>query len=280
MEENKVIRDFGDEWERFDFLDLDKLLSLQEQFEKYIKPLPEGFLEQNKLIIADIGAGSGRWSYFLKHFAAKLYVIEPSSKAFNVACSRFNNEKRITLLNQSVESNQVPASSLDLAVSLGVLHHIRDTGAAIKQVSEKIKPGGYFLGYLYYSLENKSIFYRAIWKISNLARLMISNLPKPLKESISEIIALLVYWPLARFSRALTVLKIPSTGIPLHHYENLSFHVMRNDALDRFGTSLENRFSRAQITEMLVSAGFEESSIYFSDGEPFWTFCAKKSDET
>ena len=276
MEENKVIRDFGDEWERFNFLDEEELRSLQEQFQKYIKPLPQGLLEQNKLTIADFGAGTGRWSYFFKQFAAQLYVVEPSEKAFNVASARFTDEKGVTLLNQSVESNQVPPNSLDLAVSLGVLHHIKDTGTAINQVSEKIKPGGYFLGYLYYSMENKSNLYRIIWKISNMARLLISNLPKPLKLSLSEVIALLIYWPLARLSRVLSALKIPSTGIPLHHYEKLSFHVMRNDALDRFGTSLENRFSRAEITGMLKSAGFEESSICFSDDEPFWTFTARK----
>ena len=276
MEEDKVIRDFGDEWERFNFLDEEKLSSLQEQFQKYVKPLPEGFLGLNKLKIADFGAGTGRWSYFFKQFANHMYVVEPSEKAFNVASSRFTDEKGVTLLNQSVESNQVPPNSLDLAVSLGVLHHIKDTGAAIKQVSEKIKSGGYFLGYLYYSMENKSNLYRFIWKISNTARLIISNLPKPIKVSLSEIIALLIYWPLARLSRVLSALKIPSTGIPLHHYEKLRFHVMRNDALDRFGTSLENRFSRTEITEMLKSAGFEESSIRFSDDEPFWTFSVRK----
>jgi hypothetical protein len=176
-----------------------------------------------------------------------------------------------------VESNHVPPNSLDLAVSLGVLHHIKDTGAAIKQVSEKIKSGGYFLGYLYYTMENKSNLYRFIWKISNTARLLISNFPKPIKVSLSEIIALLIYWPLARLSRVLSALKIPSTGIPLHHYEKLSFLVMRNDALDRFGTSLENRFSRAEIIEMLKSADFDEASICFSEDEPFWTFSARKS---
>ena len=276
MSENKVIRDFGDEWERFNFLDEEKLRTLKNQFEKYIAPLPYGFLGKDRLVIADFGAGSGRWSYFLKQYSSQLYVVEPSEKAFKVASSRFVNDKGVTLLNESVESNKVPIASLDLAVSLGVLHHIKDTGNSIKLISAKIKPGGYFLGYLYYSLENKSMLYRIIWKLSNSARLLISQLPKVIKVSISELIALFVYWPLARFSRLLTFLKIPSHGIPLHHYENLGFHVMRNDALDRFGTSLENRFTRKEIIEMLKSAGFEESSIVFSPEEPFWTFSAKK----
>lgn len=277
MNEDKVIRDFGDEWERFDYLNEERLLTLKKQFSKYIAPLPESLKSRHNLIIADFGAGTGRWSYFLKDLTSKLYIVEPSEKAFKVASSRFASENKIILLNESVESNIVPDNSLDLAVSLGVLHHIKNTSAAIRQVSEKIKPGGYFLGYLYYALENKSKMYRAIWKLSNLLRRFISLLPKPMKFALAEIIAAFIYWPLARLSRAFTVLNLPTNAIPLHQYENLTFHVMRADALDRFGTSLENRFTKEQITEMLKSAGFDESSICFSDGEPFWTFSARKS---
>lgn len=277
MSEDKVIRDFGDEWERFDFLDEERLRTLEKQFGKYIAPLPEFLKRQDSLLIADFGAGTGRWSHFLREYASKLYVLEPSTKAFKVVSARFENQEKVVLLNQSVESNQIPKSHLDLAVSLGVLHHIKDTGEAIIKVSEKIKPGGYFLGYLYYALENKSKLYRAIWKLSDLIRRSISNFPRRLKVVVSDLIALFIYWPLARLSRLVSRLNLPSSGIPLHHYENLSFHVMRNDALDRFGTSLENRFTKAQITEMLKNAGFEESSIRYSDEEPFWTFVARKA---
>jgi SAM-dependent methyltransferase len=277
VSEDKVIRDFGDEWERFDFLDEERLRTLEEQFGKYIAPLPEFLKQQDSLLIADFGAGTGRWSHFLRKYASKLYVLEPSTKAFKVVSARFENQERVVLLNESVESNQIPKRHLDLAVSLGVLHHIKDTGEAIIKVSEKIKPGGYFLGYLYYALENKSKLYRAIWKLSDLIRRCISNFPRPLKILISDLIALFIYWPLARLSRVVSTLNKPSSAIPLHHYENLSFHVMRNDALDRFGTSLENRFTKAQISEMLKNAGFEESSIRYSEEEPFWTFVARKA---
>ena len=277
MSEDKVIRDFGDEWERFDFLDEERLRTLEKQFGKYIAPLPEFLKRQDSILIADFGAGTGRWSHFLRMYASKLYVLEPSTKAFKVVSARFENQEKVVLLNESVESNQIPNSHLDLAVSLGVLHHIKDTGEAIRKVSEKIKPGGYFLGYLYYALENKSKLYRAIWKLSDLIRRSISNFPRPLKIVVSDLIALFIYWPLARLSRVVSTLNLSSSAIPLHHYENLSFHVMRNDALDRFGTSLENRFTKAQITEMLKNAGFEESSIRYSDEEPFWTFVARKA---
>ena len=52
--------------------------------------------------------------------------------------------------------------------------------------------------------------------------------------------------------------------------------MLANDALDRFGTSLEQRFSKAEITEMLRAADFDLSTLVFSDLEPLWTFSIQK----
>ena len=52
--------------------------------------------------------------------------------------------------------------------------------------------------------------------------------------------------------------------------------MLANDALDRFGTSLEQRFSKAEITEMLHAADFDLSTLRFSEVEPFWTFVVYK----
>ena len=261
--DNNVIRDFGDEWERFNFLDEDKLQSLKEQFDRYISPLPKELRKRDDLIIADFGAGTGRWSYFLKNFAAKIYVVEPAEKAFKVLTSRFRDDSKVVLLHESVESNQIPEKSLDLAVSLGVLHHIADTQGAIQKVAEKIKPGGTFLGYLYYALENKPFLYRALWRFSDSIRKVISRLPKKFKLVLSDFIALTIYLPLATISRILQKFGISVDSVPLHHYKDLSLHVMRNDTLDRFGTTLEQRFTQAEIMEMLISAGFVQGSVKF-----------------
>jgi hypothetical protein len=47
-----------------------------------------------------------------------------------------------------------------------------------------------------------------------------------------------------------------------------SYYVLRTDALDRFGTKLERRFTKDQIKEMLENSGFE--NIKFSDTLPHW----------
>lgn len=271
------MRDFGEEWEKFNFLDKDELARLRNQFRKYLIPLPQELLSNRNLVAADFGAGTGRWSYFIREYCKQLYVLEPSEKAFYVSQKRFNQQPRIILLNESIEQNSILDNSLDLAMSLGVLHHIPDTQSAITALCKKIKSGGYFLGYLYYALENKPFYYRFIWRISDFGRKNVSRFPRKIKFALADLMALVVYFPLARLSNLLSRIGISAEGIPLHHYSNLSFQVMRNDALDRFGTSLEKRFSQDNIREMLRHSGFDVSTLVFSNEEPFWTFSVKKA---
>ena len=52
---------------------------------------------------------------------------------------------------------------------------------------------------------------------------------------------------------------------------------MRTDALDRFGTRLEQRFTRDEIKQMMHNAGLE--NIKFSDSKPFWVAVGFKRDK-
>jgi hypothetical protein len=54
----------------------------------------------------------------------------------------------------------------------------------------------------------------------------------------------------------------------LGYYRNCSFYTMRTDARDRFGTPLEQRFSRAQIRAMCGAAGLGD--LRFSPRAPYW----------
>jgi len=55
---------------------------------------------------------------------------------------------------------------------------------------------------------------------------------------------------------------------PLSQYRNNSFYTMRTDALDRFGTSLEKRFTKNEIRKMMEDCGL--THITFSETS-FWT---------
>jgi len=272
-----VIDSFGHEWAAFDYAETETTEALNTQFLAYCAPIDLSQFDPTTSIAADFGAGSGRWSSRLAPYFSLVYALEPSNGATAVLRNKFANDSKIKILKESVGANSIADSSLDLAMSLGVLHHIPNTGLAIKDVSRTIKPGGYFLCYLYYNLENKPLYYKLIFKGVNLVRKVVSNLPQPIKRVTANVIAALVYWPLARISKVLTKLGRDTSNFPLHHYADMPFVMLANDALDRFGTTLEQRFSKIQITEMVQAASFDVSTLKFSDSEPFWTFAVRKT---
>ena len=270
--DQEVINSFGHEWTAFDYSDTENDEALDRQFLAYSTPINLNKFNTGSAVAADFGAGSGRWTSKLLPYFSLVYALEPSDGASKVLFNKFNGEQKVKLLQETVGANSIPAKSLDFAMSLGVLHHIPDTGLAIKDIALKVKSGGVFLCYIYYDLENKPYLYRGLFWTANSIRWVISRLPYAVRRFIAQIIAGLVYFPLARAAMLLKTLGKDVSNFPLHHYANMPFVMLQNDALDRFGTRLEQRFSKKEISEMLQAAGFDISTLCFSSQEPFWTF--------
>ena len=274
--DQQVIDSFGYEWAAFDYSESESDEALDKQFLAYCAPIDLDQFNADSSVAADFGAGSGRWAARLVPHFSLIYALEPSDGANKVLRIKFKNETKMRILQETVGANSIPTESLDLAMSLGVLHHIPDTGLAIRDVSSKIKSGGVFLCYLYYKLENKPFFYRGLFRASNSLRWMISRLPYGMRRLVAQIITGTIYLPLARTSKLLGSRGKDVSNFPLHHYADMPFVMLQNDALDRFGTRLEQRFTKKEITEMLSKANFDLSTLKFSEVEPFWTFAVKK----
>jgi ubiquinone/menaquinone biosynthesis C-methylase UbiE len=274
--DSQVISDFGDEWATYNYEKSEFAKELKLQFEMYSNLVNFQEFNPHESVAADFGAGTGRWAEFILDNFKKVYLVEPSQGAFEVLTKKFKSKSHVSLENSTISESAIPNNSLDFAMSLGVLHHISNTEQALKDINSKLKGGGLFLGYLYYKVENKPFLYRVIFSLTNYLRKRISNLSFKRKRRISYLIALFVYLPLAKLTKGLKMLKINTSNIPLHQYANLNFYMMKNDALDRFGTKLEKRFNKVEIVTMLVESGFDQGSINFSESEPFWTFSARK----
>ena len=263
--DEKVVESFGQEWQAFDQSAADES-ELRRMFASYfnvfpwdsLPPRPEGF---------DLGCGTGRWARFAAERVGKLHCIEPSA-AIDVARRNLQDKTNVEFHQATVDAMPLPDASMDFGYSLGVLHHVPDTAAGVAACAAKLKPGAPFLVYLYYSFENRPLWFRAVWRASDLFRRVISHLPFFLRRLVSELIAAFVYWPLARLARLLEKLGMKVDSLPLAVYRTRSFYQMRTDSLDRFGTRLEQRFSRAEISAMFARAGLED--IRFSDQPPFW----------
>jgi len=273
----RVARGFGQEWSTFR-QDSDHLTQQQRQaiFDDYFRIFPWHLLPPDGGVGLDVGCGTGRWSVLVAPRVKHLHLLDPSAEALNVAKENLRGMNNVSYHLHSVAEIPQPSKSLDFAFSLGVLHHVPDTEAAIAAIADKLKPDAPFLVYLYYALDNRPLWYRLLWHVTDLARFVVSRLPHPLRLVISQIVAALIYWPLARIARLLVRRGRSASALPLSYYADKSFYVMRTDAYDRFCTRLEKRFRRSEIERMLMRAGFK--NVTFSEKQPFWCAVGIKSD--
>ncbi len=264
--DDQVVSDFGSEWSRFDQSRLTES-DHQGMFDGYFQIFPWHQLPSAS-VGADVGCGSGRWASLVAPRVGYLHLVDPSEDALSVAKQNLSKSVNASFHKSSVDNLPFSEASLDFVYSLGVLHHVPDTAAAIKSIARILKPGAPFLVYLYYAFDQRPWWFRALWKISDKIRRVISVLPDRAKNIFCDAIALTVYLPLARTARLLDRLGILPASWPLSYYRDRDFYVLRTDALDRFGTRLEQRFTRFEIQDMLEGAGFER--IQFSNAQPFW----------
>lgn len=262
----KTVAGFGDEWTRFDQSDLSRD-ERQDIFDSYFAVFPWQSLPAGAVGM-DVGCGSGRWASLVAPKVGHLHCIDASADALAVTRRNLAFAPNASFHHASVDAIPIPDGSLDFGYSLGVLHHVPNTPDAVSACVAKLKKGAPFLLYLYYAFDNRPRWFRAVWKLSDAGRQVVSRLPHGARYVASQAIAAGVYYPLARSAKALERTGLDVSHLPLSGYRDRSFYTMRTDALDRFGTRLEQRFTRAEITAMMERAGLE--NIRFHDGMPFW----------
>ena len=269
--DRKVVEEFGEEWLKFsDFNDE----NIKSAAEEYFDIVDDTMLNKQTYAL-DVGCGTGRWTRYLSSRAGFIEAVDPSNAIF-AAAKILRDKDNIRLARASVETLPFEDETFDFVMSIGVLHHIPDTAQAMKDCVKKVKIGGHFYVYLYYNLEKRGPVFTGLFKLSDVIRSGICKLPGTLKKIVCDILAVIVYMPLV-----LTVKMLYSLGLsklakrmPLSAYHNKSFFIIRNDALDRFGTRLEQRFSAKEVYDLMENAGL--TNIRISPGVPYYHAIGKR----
>jgi len=266
-----TVQSFGEEWLKFSEFSEEEISAAGREYFDLLTPEMHG---ADKTAL-DVGCGGGRWSKYASKFFGFVEAIDPSD-AVLAAQAQAGVLPNVRVSQAGVDSIPFEDAAFDFVFSLGVLHHIPDTPKAMQQCVAKLKAGGHFLVYLYYALDNRGGLFRAVFRIADKIRRVVSHLPPKAKRGVCDAIAFGVYLPLvgtARLADGLGAKKL-AARIPLSHYRHHSLRIIRNDALDRFGTPLEQRFSKQDIIAMMQASGLQ--NIVVSDSEPFWHAVGKK----
>jgi SAM-dependent methyltransferase len=270
--DKKTVTSFGEEWTKFDSFSESEI---QRTGDMYFDIIDFTKINSNAVVM-DVGCGTGRWTKYIAPKVKFVEAVDPSEAVFSAA-SLLKGQDNVRITQASTDNLPFADNSFDLVFSIGVLHHIPDTRQAMYDCVRKVKPGGQFLTYLYYSLDNRGGFFKLVFKLSNVVRKVVSALPARLKRFVCDVLAVFVYMPFVLTARFLTWIGFIKLAhkIPLSIYANQTFNIIRNDSLDRFGTPLEQRFSRKEITTMMEYCGLTD--IVFSENMPYWHAVGRKA---
>jgi ubiquinone/menaquinone biosynthesis C-methylase UbiE len=269
--DEEVVRSFGEEWLKFNDFSDQTIDQIALEYFDIIRP---EHVNKNTYGL-DIGCGTGRWTKWMTKRIGFMEAVDPSNAVF-AADKLLGDIPNVRLTKASIDTIPFADNSFDFAMSIGVLHHIPDTAQAMKDCVKKVKPGGYFYCYLYHNLETRGWWFKTLYWLSDLIRKLVCKLPTPVKRFVCDILAVIIYMPLVLWVRFLVLIGLRKIAVkmPLSAYNNKSFFVIRNDALDKFGTRLEQRFSKKQVITMMQEAGLEKIEI--SPLTPFYHAIGRK----
>src|SRR5258708_31388814 len=94
--------------------------------------------------IIDVGAGTGLLGLALVDDVASVTLADPSAGMIEVANEKLagGNLPTVHAIHLDLVADPPPAEPFDLAVSMLVLHHIKDTAAALAGIHALLAPGG------------------------------------------------------------------------------------------------------------------------------------------
>lgn len=255
---------FGEEWKTFSDISSDH----ERIFRQYFDLVELSSLSDHR--VCDLGCGIGRWSYFLVNKCRELILLDFSEAIF-VARNNLRNANNVIFFMGDINELPFKDNFADLIFSLGVLHHLPNNALDVIRNLHKYAPK--LLIYLYYALDNRPIYFKALLAFVTKSRKLLFRIRNPLfRMFFTFMVALLVYKPMVCLGMILKPFGL-ARHIPLYEgYRGMSFRGIRQDVYDRFFTSIEQRFTKKEIA--LLEDSFSE--IIISSELPYWHFLCKR----
>ncbi len=238
------------------------------EFDRYFDIIDRSALDAARVL--DLGCGIGRWSYFLKDTARELVLLDFSDAIF-VARDNLRGAKNAVFFLGDVTDLPFRDDAADVAICLGVLHHLPVDALGATRALKRIAPT--LLIYLYSALDSRPSYQRVLMKAVTICRRIACRIKnESVRRVLSFLGAVFVYRPVIFVGR-LAALVGKAAAVPLYEfYRDASIRRISQDVYDRFFTPIEQRVRRREIERL--SDTFSE--IIVSDGIPEWHFVCKR----
>jgi ArsR family transcriptional regulator len=91
-------------------------------------------------VVADIGCGTGNVAELLSPVVEKVVAIDRSAPMLAAARKRLAGRRNVEFVEAAMGKLPLAARSLDAAVSMLILHHVDDVGAALADAARTLRP--------------------------------------------------------------------------------------------------------------------------------------------
>ena len=221
------------------YFNLWRLFSTAEYFHQTLSTLNERLKKNNITVsqyknVLDAGCGAGRYAFALKYLGCRHIIgIDISQESVQLAL-RMNPfaSNNVVFLQGSALELPFADETFDLIFSNGVLHHTLSTQKGLNEIFRVLKdPGGCFL-YLY---GGKDSFF---WDVVDLCRSLLTGVPQAYVQSVMKVMG----YPPGRI-----------------------FH-----RVDFWYAPINRRYSRIEVENMLIEAGFSKFTRLSRGAEYDW----------
>ena len=260
---DRTIADFGEQW--ITYTDNSGFYGSPTLLQDVFGPLMQ-LGDLRGVVIADIGAGTGRFTnIFLSNGASKVIAVEPS-RAFDVLVrNTASYNGRVEYVNTRGEDFR-PLAPVDFAFSYGVLHHIPDPVPTVVAMRDALKPGGR-IGIWVYGREGNESYIAA----QKMLGLLISRVPHTLLAAV----VWALYWPAALYTLACRALPLPMRRYFSEVYGKLTPDKQRLVLYDQLNPAYAKYYWQQEVRALLQNAGFVDIEL-FHRHDYSWTAVAVK----
>jgi SAM-dependent methyltransferase len=102
--------------------------------------LIQGELPPPGATVVDVGCGTGRWAKRLHAMGYRVIGIEPAPRMAAAARQRLG--AAVTVIEQPMESVELPSGSVDAVLAMGSLQYSRDVTTTLPRLVDWVCPGG------------------------------------------------------------------------------------------------------------------------------------------
>jgi SAM-dependent methyltransferase len=209
--------------------------------------------------VLDAGCGMGRHARQIAPFAARVIAVD-FSRAIDQAALNTADAGNVDCVQGDLLALPLADESFDFIYSLGVLHHLDDTGRALRGLVAKLRPGGRLRVYLYWKRHG---WRGHLLRVATAARRVTTRMSLPALRGCCFGLSLGLFTFVVAPYRLLTSLGVSAhRDWPLFVYTKYPFGVLYNDQFDRFSAPIEKRYDEDEVKQLLEDAGLRVVDVH------------------